>query len=678
MIQYTDIVKDERSQLPIEGAQVFVYTVAENDNDAPALAVLYAADGTTPIPNPLTTNNLGVYSFYNPASELIGDVYVGGRLRYRSRLFVGGGYSGAAHSAASAAANAVGRPAAANTGAGLAATAIGETFWINNGDGTGTTYRHDPGPVATVVGKFVVNQTSPGAADLLAGGIPTTTALASPTGGEMVGIAVPYDASIPVLPVNTQDWLAKITATTVSCADYMTGNGTGDLGAVLQDIHDNRLGPDGGRIVLPAGSSHWLMTTAFVPTKPFVLEGLGWRNSQILITTNALVAFQISNLFTIRGVDFLCFGAAATTAIPIKVLGTATGHNYSIVEDCNFEGGATQVQAIRANKLRLNLCAFGSYVNYGADFGNTTNADEGDCMVTNCEFAGGTATSSIGMRSRNAGLYWMNNKGLGAHDCVLLVDTDNGDIGNYNIHGGSLEGYANSAIRFRTSGGHTNTKIQIIGVQMSSSSTYCVDIGGTTENVILNGNICNRNGSSAGTSAFKIGTDVRDVTIDGNAVHDIESFIEAPSTDVGMTIGRSNRINSSVTYALKGGTDHGNAPQLPTDIEIALTKAVTSNSTATWSDVFKWKGAGRVRIMAQGLVQGVGYGRETETWDYQGTSLAQFGATTTLGTALDTQLVISGSDIVLQVRTNAGTGGTITNFTMTCIWDGFPRDVRYA
>lgn len=167
MIKYTDIVKDERSQSPIEGAEVYVYNVAENDNEATTLATLFADDGTTEIGNPLTTNNLGVYSFYHPATELIGDVYVGARLRYRSRLFVGGGYAGAAQAAAAAAQNAVGVESAANTGAGLAATAIGETFWVNNGDGTGITYRHDPGPVATEVGRFIIDPTDSGASALI-------------------------------------------------------------------------------------------------------------------------------------------------------------------------------------------------------------------------------------------------------------------------------------------------------------------------------------------------------------------------------------------------------------------------------------------------------------------------------------------------------------------------------
>lgn len=208
MIQYTDIVKDERSQSPIEGAEVYVYNVAENDDDTPSLATLYANDGTTEIGNPLTTNNLGVYSFYHPATELIGDVYVGARLRYRSRLFVGGGYAGAAQAAAAAAQNAVGIESYPNTAAGLAGTTLGETFWIDNANGTGTTYRHDAGPVATEVGKFLIDPTASTAAGLI--GI---------TGGGQV-----------------QDHIDAITATTGSNVVPFLNTGTGATARKIQPV----------------------------------------------------------------------------------------------------------------------------------------------------------------------------------------------------------------------------------------------------------------------------------------------------------------------------------------------------------------------------------------------------------------------------------------------------------
>lgn len=160
MTQYIDIVTDELTGLPVAGAEVFIY------DDTNQLAKLYDASGVE-IGNPLTTNAEGEYSFYSPITELTAVVYYSSRLRRRLRLLVGGGYSVLALASAQASLAGSGAVAAANTGTGLADTDEGETFWIDNGDGTGTTYRHDAGPVATEIGKFIIDPTASGAAELI-------------------------------------------------------------------------------------------------------------------------------------------------------------------------------------------------------------------------------------------------------------------------------------------------------------------------------------------------------------------------------------------------------------------------------------------------------------------------------------------------------------------------------
>lgn len=97
------------------------------------------------------------------------------------------GSASASQASAAAAAAAAGSAAAADISAGLAATTVGQTFWINNGDGTGTVYRHDAGPTATVVNRFIINQLVAGAAALFAGGVPTLAALAASTGAGSIG-----------------------------------------------------------------------------------------------------------------------------------------------------------------------------------------------------------------------------------------------------------------------------------------------------------------------------------------------------------------------------------------------------------------------------------------------------------------------------------------------------------
>lgn len=72
-----------------------------------------------------------------------------------------------AASSAAAALAAAGVVSFASTAAGLAGTVLGGTFWVAAGDGTGITYRHDAGPVATQVGRFILDPTGSGTAALL-------------------------------------------------------------------------------------------------------------------------------------------------------------------------------------------------------------------------------------------------------------------------------------------------------------------------------------------------------------------------------------------------------------------------------------------------------------------------------------------------------------------------------
>lgn len=72
-----------------------------------------------------------------------------------------------AQGAAGAALAAAGVVAYADIPAGLGATVVDETFWIDNNDGTGIIFRHDDGPVATEIGRFIIDTTAAGASGLI-------------------------------------------------------------------------------------------------------------------------------------------------------------------------------------------------------------------------------------------------------------------------------------------------------------------------------------------------------------------------------------------------------------------------------------------------------------------------------------------------------------------------------
>lgn len=179
MSQYNGNYTDENGR-PVKGAAVFVYT-----SEGATAAITDANDN--PITQPLLTDEDGNYSYRADDGYYMHHVWVAKRrVLIENEVIIGPSYRDAAQAAAAAAAAAAGVGEFDDTADGLAGTELTETFWVDNGDGTGTIYRHDPGPVATEIGKFVQDQTAPGAANLLAGGVPTSAALAGPGGSGLV------------------------------------------------------------------------------------------------------------------------------------------------------------------------------------------------------------------------------------------------------------------------------------------------------------------------------------------------------------------------------------------------------------------------------------------------------------------------------------------------------------
>jgi len=85
-----------------------------------------------------------------------------------------------AQTAASAALAAAGVGKYDDTADGLVNTSLGETFWVDLGNGLGQVYRHDAGPVATVLQKFIIDPSDSGAAAVI-GTIQTGTGAAART-----------------------------------------------------------------------------------------------------------------------------------------------------------------------------------------------------------------------------------------------------------------------------------------------------------------------------------------------------------------------------------------------------------------------------------------------------------------------------------------------------------------
>lgn len=136
-------------------------------------------------------------------------------------------FASTAQAAAGAALAAAGAVPAASTAAGLATTSVGETFYVLAG-GVGTTYRHDAGPVATQIGKFVLDPTADGAADQL--GIKRAEAGA---------VSRKIAAVVGEMMLSVKDFGAK------------GDNATDDTAAITSALAAAKLA--GARLIFPAG-----------------------------------------------------------------------------------------------------------------------------------------------------------------------------------------------------------------------------------------------------------------------------------------------------------------------------------------------------------------------------------------------------------------------------------------
>lgn len=318
MKQYIDTITDELSSLPIPDAEVYVY--ADNGD----IALLYAADGETEVGNPLITNAQGEYSFYQQASEFTAVVYYGGRLRRRLRLLVGGGYTSASQTAAAAALAAAGVGEYADTADGLAATSIGETFWVDQGDGTGQVYRHDAGPVATALQKFIIDPTDAGAADIFAGGVPTAATLAASGGAALVGTATGGSVETTRKPVV---W-ARPTG----------GDDTASLNAALAALDTS--GGKAAVLDLSAGFAT-ISGPLTIPTR-CTIRGNGTRNSGLNLS-GATARIVVDSVDRAGLMDIRIFGASNVTRL-IELKTTTGDASAFTMENVEVVGSTTDGQ----------------------------------------------------------------------------------------------------------------------------------------------------------------------------------------------------------------------------------------------------------------------------------------------------------------------------------------------
>ncbi len=454
----------------------------------------------------------------------------------------------------------------------------------------------------------------------------------------------------------------------VYVTDYgATGDGVTDDSGAFQDAHD-ALGADGGTIFIPSTNIHYLISSGVTFTKPVRLLGEGWYGSDILTKTNDITVFTTNKKLDIENITFTALDDAETTAAFISVLSTASGHGHSTIKNCYFLHGEYSYKTESANSIVVEGCKFGGYKYAGLYLKNLINSDIGDSYIINNVFSS-SSEDAIGIDApTTAGLYICNNKFLNEYSHIYINPGTNA-TGNYLICNNSFEGHTDCAIELAATTG-TITKTAITGNQFSSESDYHIILGNKTYNTIINGNIFNNTTASEGTG-ISIESGAKDVTITGNAFHQIlNAVVSDSSNNAGITMS-GNRFASDVTTLFSGE----NGINLnSSDKKITFTRFVSNTSDTTYVNSVKVVGHTVLEVKIHGVVQGVARSTYYTKKLISGTTISDLVAPVRIGGNFDVQIVPDGSGVMVGIKRASGVGSSVTMYVTVTV-DGYVTEV---
>lgn len=266
-----------------------------------------------------------------------------------------------------------------DTGAGLSGTTEGETFWVDLGDGTGQVYRHDPGPTATPLHKFIIDPTDSGAADIFAGGVPTTAALASSSGADMVGTVGGGTVQSSLTTLETQTKVDAVDHRLRTGDDVAPHHVTGGSRTISGATLDGKgLVAVGAKILTGPGIDATFSTfqgylTAENADKIYCCEGFGLRNQQAMADGVYVASFGTDSAKdVISGSNSALFGGKTalhvTSLSAASLFGTSAGAGGGAIESSVIVGAsaADNNGASSGRSLIKRAVIIGEYAARGA------------------------------------------------------------------------------------------------------------------------------------------------------------------------------------------------------------------------------------------------------------------------------------------------------------------------
>jgi hypothetical protein len=452
----------------------------------------------------------------------------------------------------------------------------------------------------------------------------------------------------------------------VSVTDYgATGDGSTNDGPAFQSAHD-ALGADGGTIFVPATGVNYLISSAVTFTKPVRLLGEGWYGSDILTRTGNIAVFSTNKKLDVENMTFTALDSAQTTATFVFVQSTAAGHNHSTLRNCYFLYGKYSYATESANAFNVDDCQFSGYATAGLYLTNP-NPDCGDSFIVNNTFSSNAGGIGI-VAPSTSGLYIANNKFLNEVGHIL-ISPDANVVGDFLISNNSFEGHSDYAIKLIATTGSVS-KTVITGNQFSSDSDYHIVLGNNALNTMIQGNIFNST-SALLTTAISIEAGAKNVTINGNAFHQIlKGVVADQNTNVGITMD-GNRFANDVTTLFSG---EAGCNYYSSDKKITFTRLIVNYSDTTYVNAVKVIGRTVLEVKIYGLVQGVNYSSYYTKKLISGTTISDIIAPVKVGANFDVQVAAyGGNGVAVGIKRAPGIGTYLTMYVIVAV-DGYVTD----
>lgn len=279
----------------------------------------------------------------------------------------------------------------------------------------------------------------------------------------------------------------------------------------------------GGRLYVPAGT--YLLSGAVTIDKPVYMYGDG-RGATFIKTSSTT-----ANMFNVTAAsgkectfDGLYFGTTVTKTDGAYIKftpGSGAVVEYTLIKDCQFQGGWTGADMTDAPYFTISNCIFHSYRFVGVIVDCTVNADAGDSLITdNCQFSGVGVNPSYGILQRaSGGLKIIGNKGNQPGNAFYFLDLRAGAVtSGLSIVGNNIEAASVAQIAFAQNGGSGGySNIVIADNKMGGS---LVDISVSTAGNWLKGLSITGNNTVLGANKFVSLTGGYDVLIEGNLITD--------------------------------------------------------------------------------------------------------------------------------------------------------------